>query len=323
MNDEEQNAIKAVIRQASKECVAASSRPHSSGNDDHRVEDSLALAIGVQRAFLPRIPNVAGYEFFSHYQPAREIGGDHLDVIELADGRVAVIILDVAGKDVPASLMKARVSGALNAHFHYDGDPASVVGKLNAFVCQTRGNQFVTFAVAILDPASHTVAVVNAGHLPPLLFRPHRGTVNAIPDETAGLPLGVVKGEKYESYQLCLQPGECLLMFTDGVPDAQGVKGECLGMDRIANSVHEDYLYSPSGLGHTLLSAVQEHAAGRSQFDDIALVCFGRVMEMPSFQRWHPASQKSYEAKKLCPQCGEPLRSNQAKQCFECGADWH
>ena len=84
-----------------------SNQPHSNQNHPNRAENMLALARPVQRAFLPRTPPaVAGYEFFFHYQPAVEIGGDHFDCLRLADGRVATIILDVAGKDVPASLLK-------------------------------------------------------------------------------------------------------------------------------------------------------------------------------------------------------------------------
>jgi serine phosphatase RsbU (regulator of sigma subunit) len=232
----------------------------------------------MQRGFLPRtLPAVAGYEFFYYYQPAYEIGGDHLDFFTLEDGRVAAIILDVAGKDAPASLLKARVSGALNVHLLYESDPASIVRKLNTFLCQMGGERFVTFAIAVLDPANHTLGVVNAGHLPPLLFRPQHGISHASPHDSTGLPLGIMEGAEYVSHHLGLQAGECVALFTDGVLDAQDVKGERLGMDRIAGIVQKHYPYSPSGLGRKLLSAVEDHAAGIRQFDDIALLCFGRV----------------------------------------------
>jgi phosphoserine phosphatase RsbU/P len=251
-----------------------SKQAHSSQNDHHRTE--LAR---VQRSFLPRsLPAVPGYEFFSHYQPAREVGGDHLDFFTLADGRVAAIILDVAGKDVPASLLKARVSGALHAHLLYDCDPISVVRKLNAFLCQTGGDRFVTFAITVVDPSSNTLTVVNAGHVPPLLFRPQDGISHAAPDDSIGLPLGIMEGAEYVSHRFGLQPGECVLLFTDGVPDAQDVKGGHLGMDRIAEIPYKNYPYSPTVLGRRLLSAVEEHAAGSGQFDDITVVCFGRVV---------------------------------------------
>jgi serine phosphatase RsbU (regulator of sigma subunit) len=259
-----------------------SNQSKSGQSEDDRLTErfarDLALARQVQRSFLPQTPVFSGYEFYTHYQPAVVIGGDHLDFVQLPDGRIAVIILDVAGKGVPASLLKARVSGALHAHLLYESDPASVVRKLNTFLCQTGGDRFVTLAVAVLDPASHTLAVVNAGHLPPLLFRPHHGVSDVAPDDSAGLPLGVMPGAEYVSHHLGLQPGECVILITDGVPDAQGAKGDRLGMDRIAGIVHKDYPYSPSGLGHKLLSAVEEHAAGNRQFDDIALVCFGRLV---------------------------------------------
>jgi serine phosphatase RsbU (regulator of sigma subunit) len=244
-----------------------------------RMARDLELARGVQLSFLPReTPVVSGYEFFSHYQPALEIGRDHLDFVKLSDGRVAAIILDVAGKGIPASLLKGRASAALHVHLLYESDPASVVRKLNLFLCQRGGDRFVTLTVAMLDPATHTLTVVNAGHLPPLLFRRYHGVSNAAPNHTAGLPLGIMEEAEYDSYQLRLQPGECVLLFTDGVPDAQGIKDERLGIDRITGIVHKDHAYSPSGLACKLISAVEEHAAGRAQFDDIAVLCFGRLL---------------------------------------------
>jgi serine phosphatase RsbU (regulator of sigma subunit) len=255
-----------------------SNQPHSR-NTNRELADMLALAGEVQASFFPRkTPAVSGYQFFSHYKPAHEIGGDHFDFIKLGNGRVAVLILDVAGKDVPASLLKARLSGAVRVLFLCDSDPVPIVRKLNTFLCEMEGERFATMAVALLDPARHNVEVVNAGHLPPLLFRPHQGLSKAIPEARSSLPLGVLDVTEYESHHVSLQPGECVILFTDGVPDAQGAKGDRLGMDRIANIIHKDYPYSPSALGRKLISAVEEHATGNSQFDDIALVCFGRVV---------------------------------------------
>jgi serine phosphatase RsbU (regulator of sigma subunit) len=256
-----------------------SNQPHSDQSDQDRMERELALARIVQGSFLTQAPTtISGYEFFCHYQPALEIGGDHLDFVKLSDGRVAVVILDVAGKGVPASLLKVRVSTALHVLLLYEGDLTSVVRKLNMFLCQTGGDRFVTLAVAVLDPATHTLTVVNAGHLPPLLFRRHHGISNTAPNHTAGLPLGIMEEAEYDGYQLGLQPGECVLLFTDGVLDALCVKGERLGTDWVAGIVHKDHPYTPSGLGRKLISTVEEHTAGRAQFDDIAVVCFGRVV---------------------------------------------
>jgi serine phosphatase RsbU (regulator of sigma subunit) len=195
----------------------------------------------------------------------------------MSDGRVAAIILDVAGKGVPASLLKARISGALRVLLLYESDPTLVVGKLNTFLCQTGAERFATLAIALLDPSSHTLTVVNAGHLPPLLFRRHHGFSSAASDHTTALPLGIDAEAEYKGYQLNLQPGECVTLFTDGVPDAQGVDGQRLGIEGIAKIIHKDHPYSPSELARKLISAVKEYTAGKPQFDDIALVCLGRV----------------------------------------------
>jgi serine phosphatase RsbU (regulator of sigma subunit) len=160
-----------------------------------------------------------------------------------------------------------------------ESDPATALEKVNSFLAQSIGDRFVTVAVVVLDPATHMVTVVNAGHMPPLLFRRGLGVSDTNSGSTSGLPLGIVEEVQYDSQQLRMQPGDCVILFTDGVPDAQGRKGDQFGMGRIAETIHKDYPYSPSGLGQKVLSAVRDHTAGRRQFDDIALVCFGRIPE--------------------------------------------
>jgi serine phosphatase RsbU (regulator of sigma subunit) len=196
----------------------------------------------------------------------------------MTDGRVAAYILDVAGKGIAASLLKAWVAAALRVHLVYESDPVALVCKLNTFVCERDRDRFVTLAVLVLDPSTHTLTVVNAGHLPPLLFRHHHGISHAAPDHMAGLPLGVMEKGEYHSYQMSLEPGEIVMLITDGVPDAQAPKGDHLGVGRIAGLVDKGYPYSPGGLGRKVVSAVGEHMAGAPQFDDITLVCFGRIV---------------------------------------------
>jgi serine phosphatase RsbU (regulator of sigma subunit) len=253
--------------------------PQSDQSVYDRFEEELERAELAQRVLLPRLPlTVSGYEFFAYYKPAFKIGGDHLDFVEMTDGRIAAIILDVAGKGVPAALLKAWVSGAFRAYLQYETDPATVLRTLNTSISKTGGDRFVTMAIAVLDPSKHTVTVVNAGHPPPLLFRCHSGISNPSPDHTAGPPLGILEEVEYDCYQLGLQPGECLILFTDGVPDAQNVEGERLGIDGLVTAVYKDYPYSPHMLGETLITAVVNCTLNCKQFDDIALVCFGRVV---------------------------------------------
>ena len=141
-----------------------------------RLKLDLELARGVQRSFLPlRLPEVPGYEFFAHYESAYEVGGDYYDFIPLPRQRVAVLLGDVAGKGVAAALLMAKLSADARFCMLTEPDPAAAFTRLNSLMNQSGiADRFVTLVAAILDPASHTVTLVNAGHPPPLIY--HRAT---------------------------------------------------------------------------------------------------------------------------------------------------
>src|ERR1700676_4244390 len=141
-----------------------------------RLKFDLELARAVQRGFLAlRGPEVPGYEFFAYYESAYEIGGDYYDFIPLPRQRVAVLLGDVAGKGVVAALLMAKLSADARFCMLTEPDPAVAVTKLNSLMTQSGiADRFVTLLAAILDPGSHTVTLVNAGHPSPLIY--HRAT---------------------------------------------------------------------------------------------------------------------------------------------------
>ena len=192
-----------------------------------RLKLDLELAREVQRGFLPlRLPEVPGYEFFAHYESAYEVGGDYYDFIPLPRQRVAVLLGDVAGKGVVAALLMAKLSADARFCMLTEPDPATAVTKLNSLMIQSGiADRFVTLVAAVLDPASHTVTLVNAGHPSPLIYHRATRTVGeAISNEVAGLPLGVLDGFEYASCQVALEPGDSILAFTDGVTEAMDVQ---------------------------------------------------------------------------------------------------
>jgi phosphoserine phosphatase RsbU/P len=149
-------------------------------------------------------------------------------------------------------------------------------------------DRFVTLAANVLDPARHTVTVLNAGHMTPLMFRRQAWTLDeAISNERCGLPLGIVEGSKFDSVKVELQPGDCVIMYTDGVSDALSVDNRPFTLDGIRAAVlNETALaggpYRPDHIGKAVLDAVRKHSLGRAQNDDIALVCFGRLDTLAS-----------------------------------------
>ena len=244
-----------------------------------RLTLDLELARGVQRGFLPlQLPEVAGYQFFAHYESAYEVGGDYYDFIMLPGQRVAVLLGDVAGKGVVAALLMAKLSADARFCMLTEPDPARAVTRLNSLICQSGiADRFVTLLAAILDPHSHMVTLVNAGHPSPLLYhRATRAVGEAISNEATGLPLGVDDAFEYAACQVCLEAGDSILAFTDGVTEARNMNNVELKREGIYTAVRGE-AYSPRALGDRVVKAVKQFANGRSQHDDIALVGLGRT----------------------------------------------
>jgi serine phosphatase RsbU (regulator of sigma subunit)/pSer/pThr/pTyr-binding forkhead associated (FHA) protein len=260
-------------------------RLHAEQIQSERFQRDLELGEQVQRSFLPsRLPQVAGYQFFAQYKSALTIGGDYYDFIPLPDGKLGVLLGDVAGKGVPAALLMAKLSAEARFCMLTQPDPAAAVAKLNDNLLQAgEMDRFVTLAAVVLDPAAHRVTVINAGHMTPLVYRSATGGLeDTISNALSGLPLGIMSGTTYESSQVELRPGDCVLVFTDGVTDALSAENEPFQLDGIQKALCADAAagaagYTPEQAGKRLIDAVRQHAAGRAQNDDIALVCFGRL----------------------------------------------
>jgi serine phosphatase RsbU (regulator of sigma subunit)/pSer/pThr/pTyr-binding forkhead associated (FHA) protein len=249
-----------------------------------RFQRDLDIAREVQRGFLPQaLPQIPGYQFFAHYESAQQIGGDYYDFVPLAGRRLGVILGDVAGKGVPAALLMAKLSAEARFCFLTEADPAAAITHLNNLLMRAGlMDRFVTLATAILDPARHLVTIINAGHMPPLIYRQSTGKLeDSISTEKTGLPLGVLEAFQYTAHQIELHPGDSLLLFTDGITDAMNVQNQAFQMKGIHTAILDKagqplHTLTPPELGERIIKAVKQHAAGRSQHDDIALVCFGR-----------------------------------------------
>lgn len=191
---------------------------------------------------------------------------------------MAILLGDVAGKGVTAALLMAKLSADARFCMLTEPDPAAAITKLNILMNQSGiADRFVTLVAAVLDPATHTVTLVNAGHPSPLIYhRATRTVEEAISNEVAGLPLGVQDGFEYGSCQVQLEPGDCLLAFTDGVTEAMDVNNVELQTKGVYAALQGE-ICSPRALGERVVQVVKQFAAGRSQHDDIALVGFGRT----------------------------------------------
>jgi serine phosphatase RsbU (regulator of sigma subunit) len=265
-----------VARQAS--LAFENAKMHEDQIVSERFKRDRELAREVQRGFLPRrVPEMPGYEFFPYYDSAQEVGGDYYDFIQMTSQRLATLVGDVAGKGVPAALLMAKVSADARFCMLTETEPAAGVTKLNASLQQAGlADRFVTLVAAVLDTSDHSVTLVNAGHPSPLLYRAATMSLEeATPRELVGLPLGVVDGFEYASCQIKLAPGDCLLVFTDGVTDAMDANNLQFHVKGIYSALQGES-FTPRTLGERIVKAVKQHAAGRDPHDDITLVCFGR-----------------------------------------------
>ncbi|MCA9234385.1 MAG: SpoIIE family protein phosphatase [Planctomycetales bacterium] len=251
-------------------------RMHESIMRQQALERDLELAREMQRTLLPsKSPDVPGYHFFQHYESAYQVGGDYYDYIALPEDRFAAVVGDVAGKGVSAAIIMAKLSSDVRFWLARESDPVAAVNKINAAFCAYGwDDRFVTMILAIVDPKTNEMTLVNAGHMPPLL-RTATGTVEEIGGEEAGLPLGVMDDYEFEAYRRPLAAGEFLTMFTDGFSEAMNRDRELFGLERLAELAGNQSVTSAC-LGPYILEEVRKFAGSFPQSDDMCLVCFGR-----------------------------------------------
>ena len=197
------------------------------------LERDLELAREVQRAFLPtKHPDLADYDFYDYYRAAHQIGGDYYDYVRLPDGRLAVIVADVVGHGVAAAMLMAKLSA--EARFSLAGvpSPAQAMTALNERICSLNLHRFVTCIMVVLDPALHQVTVANAGHMAPLR-RLVSGELCEPSQKEGGPPLGVLEEMRYGQVTFTLEPGESLVLYTDGINEAMDPDGHCFSIDRL------------------------------------------------------------------------------------------
>lgn len=256
-------------------------RMHEGRLAQERVKRDLELAHQVQLGFLPqKLPEVPSYEFHAHYESAQEVGGDYYDFVPLKDKGLAITLGDVAGKGVPAALMMAKLSSDARFCLLTEPDLPRAVNRLNDLLSQQAGkvDKFVTFAGAMVDPTNHKVTLVSAGHMAPLLIHGATGKIEeSMPKDIPGVPLGIMDGFEFSSHTAVLEPGDCLLLYTDGVTDAVNPRNVAFGTEGMLNALQAGGSATPRALCERLVRAVKQHVAGRAQFDDITLVCLGRT----------------------------------------------
>jgi serine phosphatase RsbU (regulator of sigma subunit) len=240
-----------------------------------RLEQELRVARLIQQTLLPKeLPALPGWEVAAHYQPARELGGDFYDFLTLPDGRLGLIVGDVADKGVPAALVMATTRSVLRGAIQQVVAPGRVLERANDLLCpDIPPNMFITCLYVILDPQTGQLQYANAGHDLPYLR--HADGVSEL--RATGMPLGLMPGMQYEEKGTTLLPGEHVLFYSDGLVEAHNPQRDMFSFPRLRRLVAQH----PAGDGTTLirfLLAELERFAGAAweQEDDITLVTLRR-----------------------------------------------
>lgn len=240
-----------------------------------RLDEELRTAYVVQSRLLPeKLPEIEGYAFAGTNRPARTVSGDYYDVIVRPDGRMYFIIADVSGKGVTAALVMASVATAFNIFTRTDPSPAELVRELNATLApKTAPTKFVTLVAGLLDPESGVVEFANAGHVAPLVIS--RDGVAQM--KTTDLVVGLIPSAQYRNQRVTLEPGDSIVLFTDGVTEAENVAEEQLGLEPVAQLVTTLYGMPAPKILETIEAHVQAFMGEAPAGDDVTMLALSRL----------------------------------------------
>jgi len=245
-----------------------------------RVEQELALAGQIQASFLPDdLPHVPGWQLAATLEPARETSGDFYDVIPLPNGRFAIVVADVADKGMGAALYMALSRTLIRTYaVEYHTRPDYVLRVANRrILADAQAGLFVTVFYGVLNPTTGTLTYCNAGHNPPyLLSARNEDTAQAL--RRTGMPLGIAGGVTWEQDVVQLAPGDMLVLYTDGVTEAQDGRETFFGKERLLEVVRTNLGRPAQDVQDALLAEVHEFVGDAPQFDDIALMVVVRSL---------------------------------------------
>lgn len=244
------------------------------------LKNDLEIAREIQQAMLPRAAyQTPGLEAFGMTRPANTVGGDFYDVLPLPDGRVLVALGDVAGKGSPAALLMALLLAMMRTLIDEGHEGAALVRRLNAqIVKHAPRSRFITLFLATLNPATGELVYVNAGQNPPML---RRATGRYETLRTGGIALGMFEHADYESGRTLLGPGDVVVMYSDGVTEAEDIDGQPFDEAGLQHVMDGRDWASAKELGWATFAAVDQHSRERKLLDDLTVLVLRRLPPIP------------------------------------------
>ncbi|MBQ3704924.1 MAG: SpoIIE family protein phosphatase [Clostridia bacterium] len=244
--------------------------------EKERIGTELSMATTIQEGMLPHIvpafPDRKDFDIIGSMDPAKEVGGDFYDYFLIDQDHLGIVIADVSGKGVPGALFMMASKIILQSVAMLGGSPAEVLTKANEAVCSNNeAEMFVTVWIGVLELSTGKLVAANAGHEYPTLRR-GSGKFELYRDRH-GFVIGGMPGVKYRQYELQLQPGDKLFIYTDGVPEATNSEQEMFGTDRMLQALNSDPSATPMELLQNVHRAVDDFVKDAEQFDDLTMVC--------------------------------------------------
>ncbi|MCP4536192.1 MAG: SpoIIE family protein phosphatase [Chloroflexi bacterium] len=244
--------------------------------DKGRMERELQMAYDIQAGLLPyETPQIPGWEFAACWHPAREVSGDYYDFMPLHSEQLGIVIADVSDKGMPAALFMALTRSTVRASMSHTHSPADGITRANRLVCaDATDGMFVTLFYALLNPEMSEITYVNAGHNPPLLYRAKQDRLVKL--TRTGMAMGVIADSVFEQRTVRLDPGDFIVLYTDGMTDPINAQEQEFGEERLQHIILQER-YSPvTKVITTLEQTLYEFVETSSPFDDITIVIMRR-----------------------------------------------
>jgi sigma-B regulation protein RsbU (phosphoserine phosphatase) len=239
------------------------------------LKGELEVAREIQLAMLPRgTLAVADIQISGATRPANTVGGDFFDVLTLPDGRVIVALGDVAGKGSPAALLMALLLAVLRTLVEERLEASALVERLNVQICRhSPGSRFITLFYGVYNPTTGALTYVNAGQNPPFIRKTDGRTVRLV---STGVALGMFDHSRFEEKDARIEPGELLVLYSDGVTEAENPEGQPFEESGLQAVVDRYATDPPADLGARILKAVEAHAKNSRFFDDLTTLILTR-----------------------------------------------
>jgi serine phosphatase RsbU (regulator of sigma subunit) len=239
--------------------------------EQKKSEQELALAQKTQESLLPRcLPEHENFRIHAFNSPTRYVGGDFYDFLQLGSGECVGFLADVSGKGMPAALLSSMVLGALSMEFRSRTEPQEVLNRVNQLLCQkSLPSQFVTLFLFLLSPKGMG-QFISAGHNTAYLYRSATGNIEELASDAFGL--GMFHRASYPSRTLHLDKGDILVVYSDGLTDAQNQQEEMFGEERLLKIIREEAPLGSHAVERKFLQAIEEFTQGMPQTDDITFV---------------------------------------------------